>query len=144
MPPAMMCNPNNTLCDVLGNYGATPHGFLDSIRGTGFLETPTNGLYHNNTLQYYGTMGEMGMPYDVHMGSGVSTSAAAAAAVKQEMCSNGRDEEGDDNRVLWGFPWQHGGEGNMNMVNDVDSSRQNSCNIGFGSSWHGLVNSPLM
>ncbi|XP_019199302.1 PREDICTED: dof zinc finger protein DOF2.1-like [Ipomoea nil] len=145
----MMCNPNNTLSDVLGNYGAasaTPHGFLDSLRGTGFLEPPTNGLlYHNNSLQYYGAVGEMGMPpYDVHMGGGVSTSAA----VKQEMYSNGRDnnEGDDDNRVLWGFPWQHGGEGNMNMVvvNDVDSSRQNSCNIGFGSSWHGLVNSPLM
>ncbi|XP_031110585.1 dof zinc finger protein DOF2.1-like [Ipomoea triloba] len=142
MAAPMMCNPNNTLTDVLGNYGAASHGFLDSLRGTGFLEPPTNGLYHNHSLQYYGTVGEMGMPYDVHMGGGVSTSAA----VKQEMYSNVRDEGDDDNRVLWGFPWQHGGgEGNMSMVvNDVDSSRQSSCNIGFGSSWHGLVNSPLM
>nr|GME03541.1 dof zinc finger protein DOF2.1-like [Ipomoea batatas] len=129
----MMCNPNNTPYDILGNHH---HGFL---------ETAANASFHN---MYYGNInvgGEMGIPYEEHhLGGG-----GAAAAVKQEMCS--AREEGESSRVLWSFPWQQVGgdhQGNNNMGDQIDSSKQNWYGYGNGfgssSSWHGLLNSPLM
>ncbi|KAA8549505.1 hypothetical protein F0562_001189 [Nyssa sinensis] len=145
---SMLGNPNNTHCDVLGNpnvinTSASTPGFFDALR-SGFLENP-NG-FHN---LYYGNMGhlengggginvsdEMGMvPYEDFMSTGETTAAVAVTTMKQEYC-NGREGE---NR-MWGFPWQITGDGNMH--GDIDSGRE-SWN-GLGSSWHGLLNSPLM
>ncbi|KAA8543994.1 hypothetical protein F0562_021829 [Nyssa sinensis] len=154
---AMLGNPNNTHYDVLGNpsiginsSATTPPGFLDALK-SGYLETP-NG-FHN--LYNYGNIGNghMGhlesgghvgingeeiamMPYEDYIMSGATTSAVTVSTTKQEHC-NPREGE---NRVLWGFPWQLNGDGNMGT--DVDSGRE-SWN-GLGSTWHGLLNSPLM
>ncbi|XP_019167607.1 PREDICTED: dof zinc finger protein DOF2.1-like [Ipomoea nil] len=132
----IMCNPNNTPYDILGNHHH--HG--------GFLETPAaNASFHN--LYSYGNInvenGEMGiLPYEEHhLGGG---------AVKQEMGS-AREEGEISNRVLWSFPWQQmgGDQANNNMGDQIDSSKQNWYGYGYGfgsssSSWHGLLNSPLM
>ncbi|GFZ13181.1 DNA binding with one finger 2.4 [Actinidia rufa] len=47
---------------------------------------------------------------------------------------------GGDNRGLWTLPWLVGGEGNMG---EVDSGREINWS-GIGSSWSGIINSPLM
>ncbi|XP_057472473.1 dof zinc finger protein DOF2.1-like [Actinidia eriantha] len=47
---------------------------------------------------------------------------------------------GGDNRGLWALPWLVGGEGNMG---EVDSGREINWS-GIGSSWSGIINSPLM
>ncbi|KAL3530619.1 hypothetical protein ACH5RR_009941 [Cinchona calisaya] len=140
---------------LLGNH---PNNHFDALRGGGgFLENP-NG-FHNF---YYGMSGgnmghvengggglgfnvseEMSMvPYEDVGGGATTSTATTVTTVKQEIC-NARDNAGDHSRVLWGFPWQVvGGEGSMG---DLDSAtRQSSWNNGFGgSSWHGLINSPL-
>ncbi|KAJ4971475.1 hypothetical protein NE237_004574 [Protea cynaroides] len=121
---SIMGNPNT-------NTNATTPGFIDALR-SGFLDTSSNG-FHNF---YYGlgntngasTVGggemEMVFPYE-------EIGGATTATIK------GKDGE---NRILYGFPWQvNGGDGNMG---GLDSGRE-SWN-GLGSSWHGLVNSPLM
>ncbi|KAJ8563540.1 hypothetical protein K7X08_031992 [Anisodus acutangulus] len=141
---SMMCNEN-------------PSGFLDSLRcTTGFLENNPNGFHRQNL--YYGVgniingdmnggMGmnnvseEMGMHnYDQEISSGVTTTTATTmTTVKQEMCNMARDQ--GDNKVLWGFPWQINGE--ANNMGEFDSTRRMWNGVG-GSSWHGLLNSPLM
>lgn len=152
---SIMCNEN-------------PSGFLDALRGsTGFLENNNpNGLMHHQNLYYgvgniingdlglhnveNGGMGvintnisdqEMGLMhnYDQEISSGAAAATTTATTVKQELCNMARDQ--GDNRVLWGFPWQINGEGN-NMA-DFDSTRRMWNGVG-GSSWHGLLNSPLM
>ncbi|KAJ9698221.1 hypothetical protein PVL29_007353 [Vitis rotundifolia] len=145
---ALLGNPNNTHCDVLGNQcvntcGTTTPGLLDALRSN-FLETPSG--YHN---LYYG-FGNGGMGGEVENGgvggehmvlpyeemSGATTTAVTVTTMKQELC-HGREGE---NRVLWGFPWQQlNPDGSMG---EVDSGRE-SWN-GLASSWHGLLNSPLM
>jgi len=120
--------------------------FFDALR-SGFLES------HNNFQNMYygygngnmggevdnggvGVSGEMVMPYEDHQMSNATTTAVTVTTMKQELC-NGRE---NDNRVLWGFPWQlNNGDGNMG---DIDSGRE-SWN-GLAPSWHGLLNSPLM
>lgn len=137
----MLGNPNNPHCDVLGSAPA-PTGLFDALRG-GFLEPP-NGFHHslfyngmNNIghVENGGGLGSMnvsdqemgGLPYEE---LGVSSATTVTTTVKQEMC-NSRSE--GENRVLWGFPWQFNGEANIGS------------DLGFGSSsWHGLLNSPLM
>ncbi|XP_052186620.1 dof zinc finger protein DOF2.1-like isoform X2 [Diospyros lotus] len=124
-------------CELLGN----PNAFLGSL-GSGFLEAP-NGLVDS---VYYGNMGNgnlghlgvMAMPNYEEI-SGASAAAVAAAAIKQEAC----DAREGENRVLWGFPWQHlGGDGE---IGGVGAGRSESwINGGLGSSWHGLLNSPLI
>ncbi|CAL5387243.1 unnamed protein product [Camellia sinensis] len=113
--------------DVLGNpnvqtYGTTPHAFLEAPNGF-------HGLYYgmmgNGGGASVNVSGEMVRPYE----------DMTVTTMKQEL-SNGREGE---NRVLWGFPWQISGDANMG---DVDSGRE-SWNA-FGSSWHGLLHSPLM
>ncbi|KAK2975386.1 hypothetical protein RJ640_012397 [Escallonia rubra] len=125
------------------------HGFLDAIR-SGFLDTSSG--YQN---VYYGNLGngEMGhnvenggigeemalMPYEDH------TTAVTMTTVKQEACNGGGGgggREAGENRILWGFPWQLGGDYGNNMA-DVDSGRQSWNGLG-NSTWHGLLNSPLM
>ncbi|XP_057480960.1 dof zinc finger protein DOF2.1-like [Actinidia eriantha] len=93
--------------DFLGN----PSFHTFDALGGGFIESP-NGLH--NLCYGEGKNGN----YMGHVESG-----GEQMGMKQE-------REGES-RVLWGFPWQIGGEGNYN-VGEV------------ASSWHGLLNSPLM
>ncbi|XP_052180595.1 dof zinc finger protein DOF2.1-like [Diospyros lotus] len=136
---------------ILGNpnlnpSSAAPNSFIDALR-SGFLETP-NGFQS----LYYGNMGNvanggigeelaMAAPFEDMSGGAATTTAVAVTTVKQEMCS-GREGE-NNNKVLWGFPWQLGGDGNMVDHINHDSGRE-SWNNGIASSWHGLLNSPLM
>lgn len=91
-----------------------------------------------------GVSSEMGLqPYEDQM-SNATTAAVTVTTMKQELCNGGR--ENDQTRVLWGFPWQmnngdHHHQGN-NSIGDFDSGRE--CWNGLNSSWHGLLNSPLM
>ncbi|KAF3958986.1 hypothetical protein ACB098_08G031900 [Castanea mollissima] len=142
----IMGNATSSHCDILGNPGP---GFLDALR-TGFLDSQNNN-FHNMYYGGYGN-GNMGgevdngggvgvsgemvqMPYEDHQMSNATTTAVTVTTMKQELC-NGRE---NDNRVLWGFPWQLNGDANMS---EVDSGRE-SWN-GLAPSWHGLLNSPLM
>ncbi|KAB1226144.1 Dof zinc finger protein DOF2.1 [Morella rubra] len=136
-------------CDLLGNPGlnasaATTPGFFDALR-SGFLDNQNN--YHNFYYGYgngnmgevdnggggVGVSGEMVLPYE-DMGN-ATTTAVTVTTMKQEL-SNGRENE---NRVLWGFPWQLNGDGSMG---DFDSGRENW--NGIAPPWPGLINSPLM
>ncbi|KAI7983684.1 Dof zinc finger protein DOF5.3 [Camellia lanceoleosa] len=155
---SMLGSHGNTHCDVLGNPNVhsshTTPSFLDALR-SGFLEAP-NGFHNMYYGMSNGNMGqvengmngngseEIGIPYE-DVSGGATTTAVTVTTMKQELC-NGREGE---NRVLWGFPWQIGGDGNM--VGDlVDSGRESwnglgvGLGVGGGSSWHGLLNSPLM
>ncbi|CAK9170174.1 unnamed protein product [Ilex paraguariensis] len=140
-------NPNNsynTHCEILGNpssvnTSATSHGFFDALR-TGFLETSSgvHNLYYGNMV--HGENGGLGLNVSEEMAMPCEdmSGATTVTTVKQELCNNASEAE---NRVLWGFPWHLGGDGNMG---DLDSGRQ-SWNGVLGSSWHGgLLNSPLM
>ncbi|KAF3660537.1 dof zinc finger protein DOF2.1 [Capsicum chacoense] len=152
----IMCNEN-------------PSGFLDALKGsTGFLENNNpNGFHHQNLFYGVGNIinGDMGLHnvenggmgvinnnvsdqemglmhnYDQEISSGTvtTTTATTMTTVKQEMCNMARDQ--GDNKVLWGFPWQINGEGHN--MSDFDSTRRMWNGVG-GSSWHGLLNSPLM
>ncbi|XP_073147211.1 dof zinc finger protein DOF2.1-like [Henckelia pumila] len=112
----------------MGNHPNMPYtdhvlaGF-DAVRPGGFLENPfgfNHNLYNGN-LQGI----EMGIGFEEINGGGGTTSSAA---VKQEICVN-------ENKVLWGFPWQNIGAGDVNT----------SWNNAIGSTnWHGLLNAPLM
>ncbi|XP_004505949.1 dof zinc finger protein DOF2.1 [Cicer arietinum] len=119
----------NTSCDILNNHGlnnsSTNQGFLEALMGS------QNNVYYDNV----GVSGEMMLPYDHEM-SIATTQAVSVTTMKQEMC-NVREQ--NENRVLWGFPWQLNGDTNMN---EVESGRA-SWN-GLTPSWHGLLNSPLM
>ena len=148
-------NPTSSLCDILGNQGlnhtSTNTGFLDALR-SGFQGTQ-NSLHQNLYYSYgngdmgevvdngnscgVGVSGEMMLPYDQGM-SNAATQAVSVTTIKQELCS-GR-EHMNESRVLGGFPW-HLNNGDINM-GELDSARA-SWN-GFTSSWHGLLNSPLM
>jgi hypothetical protein len=98
-----------------------------------FLDAP-NGFFQN--LCYGVGNGNLGGNVVENRGGN-----AAVGEVKAELW-NGRGEA-DQNRVLWGIPWQNvGGDGNC--IGNFDSSGKESWN-GIGSfNWHGLVNSPLM
>ncbi|KAL5711260.1 hypothetical protein ACHQM5_021735 [Ranunculus cassubicifolius] len=75
-------------------------------------------------------------PYEEMCGS---TTATTVATTKQDFC-RGRDGE-IINRGFWNFPWQNGG-GEGSLGGAVDAGREYWS--GLGSSWQGLVNSPLM
>ncbi|PIA38665.1 hypothetical protein AQUCO_02700116v1 [Aquilegia coerulea] len=138
-------------CDILGNQNTTftnntsnntTSTFLDALK-SGFLDNDQGGshsIYNNG----YGNedLGEVlsgsaggeevvVLPCDEMSGSTIMTTT------KQEFC-RGRDGE---NRVLMNFPWQIGGDHQAN-IGGVDSGR--GYWNGLGSSWHGVVNSPLM
>lgn len=135
-------------------------GFLDSLRhGFGFLENTQNNdndSHHRQNLHYgYGSDGmnnNMGDPVDsggapsscdqeMMSPAGSANEALGATSMKQELLCPDREGE---NRVLWGCPWQINGDqyhGN-GVMGDVNSGR-GSWN-GPGSSWYGLLNSPLM
>ncbi|XP_010521778.1 PREDICTED: dof zinc finger protein DOF2.1 [Tarenaya hassleriana] len=60
---------------------------------------------------------------------------------KQEGPVSGNNE--NPNKVLWGFPWQMNGEvSGGGGAPEIDAGRE-SWN-GFSSTWHGLLNSPLV
>ncbi|KAK7312534.1 hypothetical protein VNO77_36460 [Canavalia gladiata] len=151
---SILGHPTSTPCDnILGmNPSSTnPAGFLDALR-SGFLGTQSNvqNLYYgycgngdmgevdNGNACGVGVSGEMLLPYDQEM-SVATTQAVTVTTMKQELC-NGR-EQSESNRVLWGFPWQLNGD-HTNTGEHLDSGRA-SWN-GITSSWHGLLNSPLM
>ncbi|GMJ00853.1 DOF protein 2.1 [Hibiscus trionum] len=69
-----------------------------------------------------------------------TASDVTVTTMKQEFCNNGR--QGEDRSVLWNLPCQLSGDhGGYNMA-DLDSVRESWG--GLNSSWHGLLNSPLM
>ncbi|KAJ9188908.1 hypothetical protein P3X46_000260 [Hevea brasiliensis] len=144
---SILGNPNNTRCDMLENpsihtSAATP--FLDALR-SGFLDAQCSNfqnLYNGYGNRNVGEVensgvcasGEMMMPYEDM--SCAATQAVTVTTMKQELCS-GRE---DENKVLWGFPWQLNG----NVIGgDLDPGRE-TWNGGLGSTWHGLLNSALM
>ncbi|KAK9280095.1 hypothetical protein L1049_013780 [Liquidambar formosana] len=139
---SVLGNSNTTHCDnILGNPQNGFHNFYENPNG-----------FHNFYYGYgNGNMGEVenggcgsggggemgGLPYeDMSGGGGAATTAVTVTTMKQELCNGIRESE---NRVLWGFPWQIAGDGNMG---ELDSGRE-SWN-GLVPSWHGLLNSPLM
>ena len=146
----------NTSCDIFGmnhDSNTLSHGFLNAFR-SGFLESHQNNFQNPN---YYGYGGDLGDDGSNACGVGVSgemnmvlpnydqeelinttpSQAMAVSTVKQEFC-NAREQS--ENRILWGFPWQFNGD--TNMGSEVDSGRA-SWNT-LTSSWHGLLNSPLV
>lgn len=157
---SILGNPTSTPCDILMNHSSTNPGFLDALRN-GFLGTQSSNVqnlyygYGNNGdnmgevvdngnngcgVNGVNSSGEMMLPYnnnDQEM-STATTQAVTVTTMKQELC-NGREQS--ENRVLWGFPWQLNGD--TNMGTELDSGRASNWN-GFTSSWHGLLNSPLM
>ncbi|WCJ41122.1 Dof-type zinc finger DNA-binding family protein [Euphorbia peplus] len=132
-------------CDILGSPNPSFLGFLESQNNF------QNGFYgygngNNNNLgeiENSGDQNEMVMPNYDHQDVSTSSTPATTQAVtvttmKQEFCNYGREDEG---KILWGFPWQ-----NING-NDLDSGRESSWNNnihGIASSWHGVLNTPLM
>lgn len=144
---SILGNPTSSHFDILGN-NANP-GFLDAFR-SGFVEThPQNNNLQNMYCGYgNGDMGEvdngsaeMMLPYDhQEVNNNVpTTQAVSVTTMKQEMMCNGREQS--ENKVLWGLPWQFN-NADINM-GGFDSGRA-GWNSGLGSSWHGLLNSPLM
>ncbi|KAL9413046.1 hypothetical protein AB3S75_041672 [Citrus x aurantiifolia] len=153
---SILGNPVSSHCDILGNpsissstSATTTPAFLDALR-SGFLDTHNNfqNLYygfgnansmgevdhhHHHHLNHnhdHGASAEMLMPFGDHQMSATNatTTAVTVTTMKQELC-NGRESE--NSKVLWGFPWQ---------LNNADASMNNELN----STWHGLLNSPLM
>ncbi|KAE8720815.1 arogenate dehydratase/prephenate dehydratase 2 [Hibiscus syriacus] len=69
-----------------------------------------------------------------------TTSDVTVATMKQEFFNNG--EHNEERSALWDLPWQlSGGHGSYNMA-ELDSGRESWG--GLSSSWHGLLNSPLL
>ncbi|KAJ1424297.1 hypothetical protein SESBI_11743 [Sesbania bispinosa] len=146
---SILGNHTSTPCDILGNnpgMNTNPAGFLDALR-SGFLGNQNHVYYgygnggdmgevDNGNACGVGVSGEMMLPYDQEM-SIATTQAVTVTTMKQELC-NGREQQ-SESKVLWGFPWQINGDTNMG---ELDSGRA-SWN-GLTSSWHGLLNSPLM
>ncbi|GKU93647.1 hypothetical protein SLEP1_g7223 [Rubroshorea leprosula] len=155
---SLMGNPSSTHCDMIlcnpniNSSGATP--FLDTLR-SGFLGTQNsfqnfyygfgNGNMAGEVDNCSGSVsGEMVLPYDHNQDMSSSTATTTAVTVtttKQEFCNGVRNRTTDQNKALWGFPWQLSGDGIS--VGQVDNSGRESWN-GLNSSWHGLINSPLM
>ncbi|KAK4286481.1 hypothetical protein QN277_003032 [Acacia crassicarpa] len=143
---SIMGNPTSSHFDILGN--TTSPGFLDAFR-SGFVENQQQSHNLQNLYCGYGNgdMGEvdngnaeMMLPYDQEINNNApTTQAVTVATMKQEIMCNGREQS--ENKVLWGLPWQFNGD-NINM-GGLDSGRA-SWNNGLSSSWHGLLNSPLM
>ncbi|XP_028775805.1 dof zinc finger protein DOF2.1-like [Neltuma alba] len=136
----------------VGNFSSTNTGFLDALRG-GFLETQSSNLQNlyygygngdlgevdngsnSNACGITGASGEMMLPFDQEV-SKATTQAVTVTTMKQEIY-NGRQQ--GDTKVLWGLPWQLNGDTSMG---EIDSGRANWNSL--TSSWHGLLNSPLM
>lgn len=143
---SILGNPTSSHFDILGNP-ANP-GFLDAFR-SGFGENQRSNNLQNLYCGYgNGGMGEvdkgneeMMLPYDQEINNAPTTQAVLVTTMKQEIMCNGREQS--ENNVLWGLPWQLNGAINMGGMGGLDSGRA-SWNNGLSSSWHGLLNSPLM
>ncbi|XP_022752463.1 dof zinc finger protein DOF2.1-like [Durio zibethinus] len=133
----------------LNSSSAANPAFLDVLRSN-FLGNQNNfqNFYYgfgnenmgeaDNGGGNVGVSGEMMLPYNnEEMINATTTSSVTVTTMKQELC-NGRESE---NRLLWGLPLQLSGDHGNNMA-DFDSGRE-SWN-GLNSSWHGLLNSPLL
>ncbi|XP_068644144.1 dof zinc finger protein DOF2.1-like [Aristolochia californica] len=120
---SMLGNPSFTRTDILGERGPTTsnHALHDALK-TGFLDDPNgfNSFYH---------VLDGVLPYEE---IGTATAMTTMTTTKQEPYR-------DNNRSLVGFNWQHSGDGNMGII----ESGRDYWN-GNGSSWHGLLNSPLV
>ncbi|XP_044469891.1 dof zinc finger protein DOF2.1-like [Mangifera indica] len=157
---SILGNPNNPHCgdSILGNpnlnntCGSTPV-FLDAFR-SGFVDTQNNyqNLYYgfgnghsmgdidNNNVGGVCVNAEMLQPYGEMASTNATTTAVTVTTMKQEFCNN---SESENSRFLCGFPWQLNGDHHYgNMGGEIDSAKD-SWN-GLNSTWHGLVNSPLM
>ncbi|KAI3965105.1 hypothetical protein MKX01_014036 [Papaver californicum] len=108
-----------------------------------------NGNCHEDDDDQHHSREQVVLPnYDqVEMGLTSTTSSTITTSTKQELLKD------NETKVLWNFPWhgQFGGEqGNNNsnhnniMGSVIDSSSGRDWNGFNGSSWHGLINSPLM
>ncbi|XP_062017415.1 dof zinc finger protein DOF3.2-like [Rosa rugosa] len=162
---SMLGNPTtNSHSDILSNgssASASP-GFLDALR-TGFLETHNSNSFQNNLYYGFGSSGGNTMVGEAEMDNGVcgemglhpyeelsnvaTTTAVTVTTMKQELS---RDTETNNNRVLWGFPWQmnNGDHHNLNMGgggggggahHEYDNSGRESWNGLANPSWHGLL-----
>lgn len=135
---------------VSSSSAAANPGFLGALRSS-FVET------QNYDFQdyYYGFGNEMNMGREEvdniiadgigSVGvSGGETMLPTSGDVKQELC-NGAESE---NKMLWGLPSHSqlniGDQGNAIAMGDLDSSGRQSWNGLNSSSWHGLLNNPLM
>eukprot|EP00257_Ricinus_communis_P011306 XP_002532252.2 dof zinc finger protein DOF2.1 [Ricinus communis] len=156
---SILGNPSNAHCDImLGNpnsinTSASTPSFLDALR-SGFLDTQNNNF--QNLYYGYGNgsiddvensggvcvSGEMMLPYDHQdVSTSAATQAVTVTTMKQEFCNGREDHNSNNSKVLFGFPWQINGNG----ISDLDSGRESWNNHGLGNStWHGLINSPLM
>ncbi|KAL2332064.1 hypothetical protein Fmac_019645 [Flemingia macrophylla] len=150
---SILGNPTATgsFCDILGNSVMNHHhpssanpSFFGAIR-TGFLETQ-NHLQNLYCVYGSGNMGEVDngnsggevmLPYD-HVMSNAASQSVSVTSTKQELCS-GKDQS--ERRVSGGFTWQHNED--TNYMGELDSGRAMTWN-NFTSSWHGILQSPLM
>ncbi|KAK4441145.1 Dof zinc finger protein DOF2.1 [Sesamum alatum] len=116
------------------------HGNLDALRGGLFLDQIQTPRGLPNMYNYgVGDGIDLGLENGAIGLLGLEELRSTSTAVKQEMCSNGREGE-SSSLGFWGFPWQS--DGNMG---ELDSNRLISSWNGIGSSnLHGLLNSPLM
>ncbi|KAF5186569.1 Dof zinc finger protein [Thalictrum thalictroides] len=146
---SLLGNTSTNHCDILGNQNTTitnntPNNttstFLDALK-SGFLDTQggSHSIYNNG----YGNedlgevlSGSAGGEEGVVLPYGEMSGSTLMTTTKQEFC-RGRDGE---NRVFMNFPWQIGGD--QANIGDAESGRDYW--NGLGSSWHGVVNSPLM
>lgn len=141
----------SVLGNPFGNISSTNTGFLDALR-SGFLENQNSNLQNlyygygngdlgevdngtHNACGVNGVSGEMMFPYDQEV-SNATTQAVSVTTIKQELC---HAREQGETKLFWGLPWQLNGDTNMG---EIDSGRANWS--GLTSSWHGLLNSPLM
>ncbi|XP_010104144.2 dof zinc finger protein DOF2.1 [Morus notabilis] len=92
-----------------------------------------------------------GLPYDhdQEMISNATTTAVAVTTIKQELCNGISNKDhhqiSNENRVLWGCPWQINGSDHGSGMGDFDAAAGRESWNGIASSWHGLLNTtPLM
>ncbi|KAL6011110.1 hypothetical protein ACLOJK_001554 [Asimina triloba] len=143
---SILGNTNIMHPDILGHHSTnTNPGFLDTLRG-GFLDAPNAfsnfycgfGSGSMEEMESGMGVGEVVFPFEeMSCATTTPTTATTTTVVKQEPCK-GRDAEG---RMAWGVQWQLGGDGSMLAA--ADSGRDHYWS-GIGSSWHGLMNSPLV
>ncbi|XP_024986778.1 dof zinc finger protein DOF2.1-like isoform X1 [Cynara cardunculus var. scolymus] len=147
---------------------STPNGFHNNMLynggniGNGNLMGLNNGSSSNHdedqeimNHQMFDDHQEVPLMNNGNSSCGAATTAVTMTTVKQETCNMMRssDQLGmGENRpgVLWGFPWQMGAGGGGdqgNMIHEVESGGRSQLGgwNGIGSTtWHGLINSPLM
>lgn len=148
------CNPhfallgNSLSLDGHGGSGLTLNPLSFGLGSGNNLENVENG--GGNSVNFMGMQfeqnhQEMMMMMMMRDSSNNSSSSSTPTRVsKHELMG--------ENRLLWGLPWQvNNGEGNyMNIGGDFnhnhesDLVRESWSNGVLGSSWHNLLNSPLI